>query len=87
MVKIPPAAGKAQLVCLASKVWGGVGEAVAVIQRLVGLMRVWWHVVVVVVALQVVQVLLVVGRSGLGGEAGIRRRRLVHRQPRAGILT
>jgi hypothetical protein len=50
--------------------------------------RVWWYVVVVllVVAVQVVQV-LVVGRGRLGGEAGIRRRWLVHRQPRACIFT
>jgi hypothetical protein len=40
-----------------------------------------------VVAVQVVQVVLVVGRGRIGGEAGIRRRRLVHRQPRAWILT
>jgi hypothetical protein len=59
-----------------------------VVERVVWLVRVWWYVVVVVlvVALQVVQVVLV-GRVGLGGEAGIRRRRLVHRQPRPGILT
>ncbi len=79
--------GKAKLVCLASKVGGGVGEAVAVVDCVV---RVWWYVVVVVlvgVAVQVVQVLLVVGRGGLGGEAGIRRRRLVHGQPRAWVLT
>ncbi len=86
MVKIPPAVGKAKLVCLASKVGGGVGEAVAVVDCVV---RVWWYVVVLVlvVAVQVVQVVLVVGRGGLGGEAGIRRRRLVHRQPRAWIFT
>jgi hypothetical protein len=84
MVKIPPV-DKAKLVCLASKVGGGVGEAVAVVDCVV---RVWWHVVVVllVVAMQVVQVVLVVGRGWLGGEAGIRRRRLVHRQPRAWIF-
>jgi hypothetical protein len=88
MVKIPPGAGKARLVCLASKVGGGVGEAVAVVQRVVWLVRVWWYVVVVlVVAVQVVQVVLVVGRGRLGGEAGIRRRRLVHRQPRAWVFT
>jgi hypothetical protein len=86
MVKINPAAGKATLVCLASKVGGGVGEAVAVVDCVV---RVWWCVVVVllVVAVQVVQVVLVVGRGRLGGEAGIRRRRLVHGQPRAWVLT
>jgi hypothetical protein len=83
-IKIKPTS-KAVLVCLASKVGGGVGEAVAVVDCVV---RVWWHVVVLlVVAVQVVQVVLVVGRSGLGGEAGIRRRWLVHRQPRAWILT
>jgi hypothetical protein len=55
----------------------------------VGLVRVWLYVMVVllVVAVQVVQVVLVVGRGRIGGEAGIRRRRLVHRQPRAWILT
>ncbi len=85
MVKIPPAAGKAKLVCLASKVGGGVGEAVAVVDCVVW---VWWYVVVVlVVVLGVAVQVVLVGRVWLGGEAGIRRRWLVHRQPRAWIFT